>query len=291
MRTHFSLRQRPEEHSVILVFGAAGTIGDELISILSSEGVAAIAVTRAASPGRSLPGIRWTQADLAAPSSIEGLFSGVTSMFLLTGNHPDMARLQIAAIDAAARAHVEHVVKLSALGASDHSRLPIGRAHYEAESALMASGMRWTMLRPHVFMQNLLGQARAIAHEGRIVGGSGDGRIPFIDTRDIAAVAAVALTRPGHDGQKYILTGPEALSYFDIARILSGVIGRPVEYHDFYDEARDRNTLAAHQRAGGKTAMIHDTVRRILGREPRSFAEFAKDHADIFRGSPTQHPR
>jgi len=276
---------------VILVFGATGTVGNELISILSGDDVPAIAVTRGPAPPRPRRGVRWVQADLAAPASVEGLFSGVRSMFLLTGNHPDMARLQIAAIDAAARAHVEDVVKLSALGASDHSRLPIGRAHYEAESALMASGMRWTILRPHVFMQNLLGQARAIAHEGRIVGGSGDGRIPFIDTRDIAAVAAVALTRPGHDGQKYILTGPEALSYSDIARILSGVIGRPVEYHDFYDEARDRNTLAAHQRAGGKTAMVHDTVRRILGREPRSFAEFAKDHARIFRGSPTQHPR
>ena len=276
---------------MILVFGATGTVGNELISILSSDDVPAIAVTRGPAPPRPRRGIRWVQADLAAPASVEGLFSGVRSMFLLTGNHPDMARLQIAAIDAAARAHVEYVVKLSALGASDHSRLPIGRAHYEAESALMASGMRWTMLRPHVFMQNLLGQARAIAHEGRIVGGSGDGRIPFIDTRDIAAVAAVALTRPGHDGQKYILTGPEALSYSDIARILSGVIGRPVEYHDFYNEARDRNTLAAHQRAGGKTAMVHDTVRRILGREPRSSAEFAKDHARIFRGSPTQHPR
>jgi len=276
---------------VILVFGATGTVGNELISILSGDDVPAIAVTRGPAPPRPRRGVRWVQADLAAPASVEGLFSGVRSMFLLTGNHPDMARLQIAAIDAAARAHVEYVVKLSALGASDHSRLPIGRAHYEAESALMASGMRWTMLRPHVFMQNLLGQARAIAHEGRIVGGSGDGRIPFIDTRDIAAVAAVALTRPGHDGQKYILTGPEALSYSDIARILSGVIGRPVEYHDFYNEARDRNTLAAHQRAGGKTAMVHDTVRRILGREPRSSAEFAKDHARIFRGSPTQHPR
>ena len=276
---------------MILVFGATGTVGNELISILSSDDVPAIAVTRGPAPPRPRRGVRWVQADLAAPASVEGLFSGVRSMFLLTGNHPDMARLQIAAIDAAARAHVEHVAKLSALGASDHSRLPIGRAHYEAESALMASGMRWTILRPHVFMQNLLGQARAIAHEGRIVGGSGDGRIPFIDTRDIAAVAAVALTRPGHDGQKYILTGPEALSYSDIARILSGVIGRPVEYHDFYNEARDRNTLAAHQRAGGKTAMVHDTVRRILGREPRSSAEFAKDHARIFRGSPTQHPR
>jgi uncharacterized protein YbjT (DUF2867 family) len=273
---------------VILVFGATGTIGDELVSILSSDGVSAIAVTRGPAPARSRPGTRWVQADLSAPGSIEDLFSGVRSMFLLTGNHPDMARLQITAIDVAARAGVEHVVKLSALGASDHSKLPIGRAHYETEAALVASGMRWTILRPHVFMQNLLAQAPGIVHEGRIVGASGDGRIPFIDTRDIAACAAVTLTRPGHDGQKYILTGPEALSYYDIARILSEVVGRPVEYYDRFDESRDRNTLAAHQRAGGKTAIVHDTVRRLLGREPRSFAEFAKDHADIFRLKPEE---
>jgi hypothetical protein len=101
------------------------------------------------------------------------------------------------------------------------------------------------------------------------VGASGDGRIPFIDTRDIAACAAVALTRPGHVGQEYILTRSEALSYYDIARILSEVIGRPVEYSDRFDESRDRNTLAAHQRAGGKTAIVHDRVRRLLG-ESRS---------------------
>jgi len=267
---------------MILVFGATGTIGDELISILSTDGVPAIAVTRGAAPAPSRPGIRWVQADLSAPASIGDLFAGVRSMFLLTGNHPDMARLQITAIDAAARAGVEHIVKLSALGASDHARLPIGRAHYEAEAALMASGMRWTILRPHVFMQNLLAQAPGIAHEGVIVGASGDGRIPFIDTRDIAACAAVALTRAGHDGEKYILTGPEALSYYDIARILTEVIGRPVEYRDRFDEERDRNSLAAHQRAGGKTAIVHDTVRRILGRDPRSFAAFARDYAGVF---------
>ena len=268
---------------MILVFGATGTIGEELLSILSRDGVPAVAVTRGPAPEQARPGIRWVQADLSAPASIEEVLSGVRSMFLLTGNHPDMARLQITAIDAGARAGVEHVVKLSALGASDHSRLPIGRAHYEAEAALIASGMRWTILRPHVFMQNLLAQAAGIVREGRIVGASGDGRIPFIDTRDIAECAAVALTRSGHDEQKYILTGPEALSYYDIARILTEVIGRPVEYHDRFDEGHDRNTLAAHQRAGGKTAIVHDSVRRILGRDPRSFAEFARDYADIFR--------
>jgi len=80
-----------------------------------------------------------------------------------------------------------------------------------------------------------------------------------------------------------ILTGLEALSYQDIARILTEVIRRPVEYHDRFDEGRDPITLTAHQRAGGKTAIVHDTVRRILGRDPRSFAEFASDYADTSR--------
>ena len=126
---------------MILVFGATGTIGDELLAILSSDGVPAVAVTRGPAAEQARPGIRWVQADLAAPASIEGLFSGVRSMFLLTGNHPDMARQQIRAIDAAASAGVEHVVKLSALGASDHAKLPIGRAHHEAEAALMVAAL------------------------------------------------------------------------------------------------------------------------------------------------------
>ena len=189
-------------------------------------------------------------------------------------------------------------MKLSAFGASDHSRSPIGRAHHEAEVALMSSGMRWTILRPHVFMQNLLGQAPSIVQQGRIVSASGDGRIPFIDTRDdIAAVAAGALTQSGHDGKKYALTGPEALSYSDIARILSDVLGRPIAYLDLsLDDARERMAragasssaidgslaLAAYQRAGGKTAIVHDTVREVLGRPPRLFAAFVADHVQFF---------
>ena len=86
---------------MILVFGATGTVGNELISILSGDDVPAIAVTRGPAPPRPRRGVRWVQADLAAPASVEGLFSGVRSMFLLTGNHPDMARLQMTAIGAA----------------------------------------------------------------------------------------------------------------------------------------------------------------------------------------------
>ncbi len=215
---------------MILVFGATGHIGGDLISILSSQGVSAVAVARAPERARPLPGIRWAKADLAEPASINGVFGGVKTMFLLTGNGPDLAALQVTAIRAAVKSGVEYVVKLSALGASSHSKSPIGRAHYEAEQALIGSGMRWAILRPHAFMQNLLDQTPAIVGEGRIFAASGDGKIPFVDTRDIAAVAAVTLTRSGHDGNKYILTGPEALSYFDVARILSETVGRAITY-------------------------------------------------------------
>jgi uncharacterized protein YbjT (DUF2867 family) len=133
----------------------------------------------------------------AEPASIDGVFGGVKTMFLLTGNGPDLATLQLTAIRAAVKSGVEYVVKLSALGASSHSKSPIGRAHYEAEQALIGSGMRWAILRPHAFMQNLLDQTPAIVGEGRIFAASGDGKIPFVDTRDIAAVAAVTLTHQG----------------------------------------------------------------------------------------------
>jgi uncharacterized protein YbjT (DUF2867 family) len=284
---------------VILVFGATGHIGRELISILSSEGVPTIAVARAPERARPLPGIRWAKADLADPASIDGLLGGVETMFLLTGNGPDLGALQATAIRAAAKSGVEYVVKLSALGASDHSKSPIGRAHHEAEEELIASGMRWVILRPHAFMQNLLDQTPAIVREGRIFAASGDGKVPFVDTRDIAAVAAVTLTHSGHDGKKYVLTGPEALSYFDVARILSDAVGRPITYVPLsLEEARERMgragearwaiegllALAAYQRAGGPTAAVHDTVRQVLGRPPRSLAEFARDHAKEFSG-------
>ncbi len=283
---------------MLLVFGARGHIGSELVAILASKGVPATAITRNPERAPQLPGIRWVKADLGEPSSLAPVVVDVDGMFLLTANGADLARLQTNAIEAARRAGVPHVVKLSALGASDHSRSPIGRAHHEAETALIASGLPWTILRPHVFMQNLLDQASTIAREGRFYAASGDGKIPFIDARDIAAVAAATLTEPGHEGQKYVLTGPEALSYHDLASTLSDVLGHRVEYvADTLEEARERMVragapswsvegalaLAAYQRAGGPTAVVHDTVQRILGRPPRSFAVFARDHVAAFR--------
>ena len=283
---------------MIIVTGATGHIGNELVRLLSEKNVSVRALTRDPRRARPMGGVDWVKGDLAEPDSLPGLFRGATRMFLLTSNSEDMRALQVNAIEAARAAGVAHVVKGSALGASDHSKSPIGKAHYEVERALQESGIAWTILRPHVFMQNFLDIAPTIVRGGRIRAASGDGKIPFVDARDIAAVAAIALTAPGHEGKRYVLTGPEALSYGDVARIIGKAVGRPMEYvAESLEEARERLVragaptwmiestlaLAVYQRAGGPTAEISKTIEEVLGRPPRSFAQFVKDYASVFR--------
>jgi uncharacterized protein YbjT (DUF2867 family) len=159
--------------------------------------------------------------------------------------------------------------------------------------------MAWTILRPHVFMQNFLDIAPTIARDQKIRAASGEGKIPFIDARDIAAVAALTLTSAGHEGKKYVLTGPEALSYREVAKILGDAIGRRVDYvAESPEEARERLVragapswsiesmlaLAAYQRAGGPTATVSPAVKELLGRPARSFSRFVRDYASAFRG-------
>src|SRR5207245_2867993 len=194
-------------------------------------------------PVQALRGLNWVQVDLAKPETLASLFAGCTKLCLLPGNVENASDLQLHAIAAAGQAGVAHVVKLSAFGASQHSNSVIGRMHHQIEKELQESGLAWTMLRPHHFMQNLLSQADNIINDGVVYSSSGDGRIPFVDTRDIAAVAVVTLTEPGHTGKKYVITGGEALSYRQATDILGEAIGRPLRFVDEpVDEARARLT-------------------------------------------------
>ncbi|MCG3118023.1 MAG: NAD(P)H azoreductase [bacterium] len=284
---------------MILVTGSTGFIGSEVVRLLSQVDVPARALARNPDKGQKLPGITWVAGDLAKPETLPAVFENCTKLFLLTGNVENAVELQHNAIVAARQAGVEHVVKLSAFGASPHSNSLIGRWHYQIEKELQKSGLAWTMLRPHHFMQNLLAQAENIIKNGVIYSAAGEGKIPFIDTRDIAAVAAVTLTQPEHIGKKYVITGSEAISYRQVTEIIGAEIGRELRYIDeSFDEARARLTkagqpswliesslaLAAYQRAGGPTETITSVVADLTGKPPRTFAEFAHDHAAVFRG-------
>lgn len=285
---------------LITLIGSTGTIGQELVRLLSEAGVPVRAILRNFHRARPLPGVAWLRADVSDPSLREAMLAGTDRLFLLTGNQPGFGQTQIDVIKAAEDLGVKHVVKLSALGATPRTKSPLAHEHWIAEQALEESGMSWTILRPHVFMQNWLGEvADTVRSEGIIYAAIGEGKVPFIDARDIAAVAAEALLHPDpHTGKRYVLTGGQAAGYDELAEALSSAVGKPVTYRSLsMDEMRARMekqglsaamidsylALAAYQKAGGATARISDDVREILGREPRTITDFARDYRENFR--------
>lgn len=283
---------------MIVVTGATGTVGSELVRRLSEADERVRALSREPDRGEALDGVEWVRADLARMEELAPVFEGGDRLFLLTGNSEDMVWLQKNAIQAAREAGIRRIVKLSALGATDHSKSVIALWHYNVERMLRDSGTAWTFLRPHHFMQNLLDPAVHDREAGRVHSPSRDGTIPFVDTRDVAACAAATLTTEGHEGRTYTLTGPEPLSYAEATEIVAEVTGRELTYvPETMDEAWERLraagrppwlvasllAIAGYQRGGGATERVTDAVERLTGRPPRTLREFAEDHSEELR--------
>ena len=286
---------------MIVVTGATGTIGRELVRLLAASEEPVRALGRGPSPGDAeMPRGEWVQVDLADRAALTEALEGGSRLYLLTGNTEDMVRLQKNAVRAAVDAGVPAVVKLSALGATDRSKSVIGLWHFNVERELRDSGLAWTILRPHSFMQNFLDPLVLDSSEGVVRSAAGDGAVPFIDTRDIAAVSARVLAEPeAHQGETYTLTGPEAVTYAEATARIGSAIGRALEHvPETIDEAWARRraagqptwlaaaqlALAEYQRVGGPTARTTDTVERLTGRPARTVEEFARDHAEAFGG-------
>lgn len=283
----------------ITVTGSTGSIGSELVRLLAESRTSVRAVLRNTARATPLAGVEWHQADLADASKLDAALEGTTRLFLLTGIDPGFGEVQSSVIRAAERLGVKHVVKLSALGASAESRSPLAREHWEAEQTLERSGMEWTILRPHAFMQNwLAGVAPTVRAAKAIYSAVGDGRVPFIDARDVAAVSAEVLRDPEpHVRKKYVLTGGEAIGYADLADALTETLGTTVTYYPLTPEQEGERlrkigipddivesllALAAYQKAGGPTARVTDSVEQILGRAPRTVREFVRDYRAAF---------
>jgi uncharacterized protein YbjT (DUF2867 family) len=265
----------------VLVTGATGTVGSAVVRELRERDVAVRAFVR----------------DPAKATALDG----VDRLFLACGNVPGQIRCETSAVDAAAAAGVRHIVKLSAHGAEAGSPLAFWDWHGRIERHLAQSGVHAAVLRPASYMTNLLGSADAIAHTGMLFAPAGGARVAMIDPRDVATVAAVALTEGGHDGQGYALTGPAALSYDEIAAALSDATGRTATFVDI-DEATARQGMREAGLPGfvvdflvalfealraGAHAVPTDTVRAVTGSEPRSIAAFARDHAAALGGVAT----
>jgi uncharacterized protein YbjT (DUF2867 family) len=187
---------------MILVTGGTGAIGGELLRLLSQAGISARALARDTSKAQAVPGITWVAGDLSKPATLSPAFEGAEKLFLLTSYYEDMVELQHNAIVAARAAGISHVVKVSAFAATDHSRAPVGRWHYQVEQELKGSGMGWTILRPHHFMQNLLTQLDYIVNEGAVYSASGDEPLDLAEVFDFMILALMMLGRHPGEGEQ-----------------------------------------------------------------------------------------
>jgi uncharacterized protein YbjT (DUF2867 family) len=203
---------------------------------------------------------------------------------------------ETAAIDAAKRAGVGRIVKISASDCNVRSKIPWARAHALIDHHLRASGLDWTILMPTAFMQNFLWFTKPVA-KGYLPLGAGKGSVSWIDSRDIARVAATVLTQDGHSRATYFLTGPETFDITEAAVQLSTVTGHKVRYLDLPAPVfRTVLRLSGNSRwmAGGLIAQFSDMVaghhdidptgevERLTGQPPRDFASFLRDHRDAF---------
>ena len=283
---------------MILVTGATGKVGQEVVRQLATAGVPARALVR--DPTRAshirIPGIEIVVGDLARPETLPPVFADIDSIFLLTPAAPDQVELQSNVLEAGRRAGARRIVKVSVAGGPD-AGTQIGRWHWATEKQIEASGLGFTFLRPTLYMQQILAYAPSIAATGSFSAPMGAGEIAVVDTRDVASVAVAALTEDGHDRRIYDLTGPEALSYDRMADAISDAIGKKVVYAHVPPEYTKKQMLAdgfprwlvddmlvlASSFRDGYGAAVTSTVAEVTKHPPRSFRQFARDYANVFR--------
>ena len=212
---------------MILVTGASGNIGREVLKETEATGTRIRAAYQDASNADAPPGVEVATVDFNQPETLKAALQGVDRVFLVGPPTAQLALLEQKAVDVFRHAGIKQLVKLSAMGGRAAT---FPRQHAESEDYIRSTGIPYTFLRPNGFMQNLVNyNAGTINAQDAFYGSEGDGKVSHIDIRDIAAVAAKVLTEDGHISGAYTLTGPEALSSAQIAEKLSDLVGRKIE--------------------------------------------------------------
>ncbi|MET9486775.1 NAD(P)H-binding protein [Nocardia sp. NPDC006630] len=281
---------------MIVITGATGTVGSEVVRQLVARGVKVRAVTRDPQRAQLPAEAEVVQGDYADTASMAAAFAGAEAAFLVGLLGPDYVELDQALAAAARDAGVRRLVKLSAIGTGSADIGMVGTWHVPGEQAVQNSGVAWTILRPSSFATNTLSWIAPIQAGQPVPNMSGDGTQGVVDPRDVASVAVEALLSDAHSGRIYTLTGPETLSTHDQVAALASALGRPIEVDDIpLEAARDLMVASgrspefadgalqgqAYVRAGGNAIVTQD-VREVLGRAPRSYADWVRDNAAAF---------
>lgn len=282
---------------MILVTGATGTVGTELVARLLGVGARVRVGLRSPQKGAALveQGAEVVAFDFAQPQTYGPALAGVSKVFFLSPPSAFDSILETQFVAAMKAAQVQHVVKLSVWNA-DGRGYTFARWHRESELLIEQAGIPFTHLRPSGFMQNFLQLAQSVTQSGIIALPLADAAVGYIDVRDIAAVAAQVLLFGDHAGRAYNLSGPEALSYGQIAQQLTELTGRPVQYISVPSD-RYAATLASYgvpapivaaicdlyaYYANGGSDAVSPHVAEILGRPASSVARFLREHKAAF---------
>jgi uncharacterized protein YbjT (DUF2867 family) len=290
----------------ILVTGASGTVGSEVMNQLSSATTDAN-IRAAAHSIESIKkviksqSVEPTQIDYNKPDTLKDALKDVDRVFLLTPFQSDMVELSSKFLKEIANAgNIKHIVKLSVMGADSEPGIIGSRSHRQVEKMIEDAGIAFTFLRPNFFMQNFVTfLSQSIKEQGAFYLPVGDGKVSFVDVRDIAAVAVQALTNNNdgrHDGKAYNITGPEAISYGDAARILSEQVHKKISYVDISeDDARKgmKDTGSDEWTINymielfniirkGYLSQVSSVIDEVTGKRPITLSQFAKDYSKAF---------
>jgi uncharacterized protein YbjT (DUF2867 family) len=278
---------------MIIVLGATGTNGHQVVEMLAAKGQKVRAIVR--DRGKAAPlaalGAELAEGDLSKPETLDAAFAGGSVLFLLAPVAPNQADLELDAMAAARRAGISRVVKLSAIGADPLAAGHFSRAHGIAEACLRESGLAWTIVRGAFFYSNLLFAAEAIK-QSVFVGHWGDHAAAWVDPHDLAAVCTTCLIDPAHVGQTLTVTGPEALTNAQLCQRLSHALGREIKYVDQTPEAyqkilTDHGAPPWYAKAevalrapvvSGEASELTNVVQRLTGQSPTPITDFIQRH-------------
>jgi uncharacterized protein YbjT (DUF2867 family) len=284
---------------MICITGAGGTVGREVIQQLELARVKfrAAYFSKEKVDAALANGIDAVIIDYNHPETLRAAFRGCDKLFLLGPNALNQTQLELNAVEAAKAVGVQHIVKQSVMGAEDEA-FSLALIHRPVEKAIEASGMAWTFLRPNSFMQNVVTfMSETIKAESVFFSASGEAKIAHVDVRDIAAVAVKALTEPTHAGQAYTLTGPEAMTYDELAQELSAVLGRSISHVSLSPEDLKHGMLAEGMPEAiadrmldleryyreDQASRITNDIQQVTGQEPRRFAQYIRDYGSLLQ--------
>jgi uncharacterized protein YbjT (DUF2867 family) len=280
---------------MICVTGASGTLSSEVINQLESVKAtlrAAYFSNKKAEAARAR-GINAVIIDYNRPETLREAFQECDKLFLLGPNALNQTQLELNAVEAAKEVGVRYIVKQSVMGAAEEA-YSLTKIHRPVEKAIESSGLLWTFIRPNSFMQNTVTfMGKTIRTESVFYSASGQAKISHVDVRDIAAVTVKALTDPNHEGKTYTLTGPEALTYDELAEELSKVLRRPISHVSLHlsdlkngmlaegmpEEIADRMLDLERYFRENRASRITNDIKQVTGRDPRRFAHYAREAA------------